>query len=149
MKTLLSVFLAVFILVSGGMKVSKRKKYIQAITEVLDFINLVKTEVAYISSDYETIFKKGENRKYKHIVFLNNEIKINGFSDTSEVILFYDFLNRLGKTDSSGQLMLCEEYKDRFEIILKERLEKDKEKIRVDTALSVSAAFVVLVFFLW
>ena len=141
--------LSLLILVSGGMKAVERKKNTSAVAEILDYISLIKTEVSYLSADYEAIYQKSKSRNYKHITFYDNKIKLNNYCNNEYRDLFNDFTSRLGTTDADGQLSLCEEYRQRFEIILKQRMEKDKEKLQVNTALSVLGSVCVLIVFSW
>ena len=62
MKFILGVMLSLFILVSGGMKAVERKKNTSAVAEILDYISLIKTEVSYLSADYEAIYQKSKSR---------------------------------------------------------------------------------------
>ena len=149
MKFILGVMLSLLILVSGGMKAVERKKNTSAVAEILDYISLIKTEVSYLSADYEAIYQKSKSRNYKHITFYDNKIKLNNYCNNEYRDLFNDFTSRLGTTDADGQLSLCEEYKQRFENILKQRMEKDKEKLQVNTALSVLGSVCVLIVFSW
>ena len=149
MKFILGVMLSLLILVSGGMKAVERKKNTSAVAEILDYISLIKTEVSYLSADYEAIYQKSKSRNYKHITFYDNKIKLNNYCNNEYSDLFNDFTSRLGTTDAEGQLSLCEEYKQRFENILKQRMEKDKEKLQVNTALSVLGSICVLIVFSW
>ena len=79
MKFILGVMLSLFVLVSGGMKAVERKKNTSAVSEILDYISLIKTEVRYLSADYEAIYQKGKSRNYKHISFNNKKIQINDY----------------------------------------------------------------------
>lgn len=149
MKFLSGVFLSVAILVFGGLKVVERKKGTSAVTEILDYISLIKTEVSFLSADYDSIYKKGQERNYNQIVFDNGKISLTDNCSQSTRNMFYDFTSRLGTTDQEGQISLCSEYNDRFENVLRQRMEKDKEKMQVDTALSLLGAVCVLVVFSW
>lgn len=143
------MFLSVAILVFGGLKVVERKKGTSAVTEILDYISLIKTEVSFLSADYDSIYKKGQERNYNQIVFDNGKISLTDNCSQSTRNMFYDFTSRLGTTDQEGQISLCSEYNDRFENVLRQRMEKDKEKMQVDTALSLLGAVCVLVVFSW
>lgn len=143
------MFLSVVILVFGGLKVVERKKGTSAVTEILDYISLIKTEVSFLSADYDSIYKKGQERNYNHIVFDNGKISLTDNCSQSTRNMFYDFTSRLGTTDQEGQISLCSEYNERFENVLRQRMEKDKEKMQVDTALSLLGAVCVLVVFSW
>ena len=149
MKFLSGVILSVTILVFGGLKVVERKKGTSAVTEILDYISLIKTEVSFLSADYDSLYEKGQKRKYNYIIFNNGKIELTDNCSQPTGNLFYDFTSRLGTTDREGQISLCEEYKGRFENLLKQRMEKDKEKMQVSTALSLLGAVCVLVMFSW
>ncbi len=149
MKFLLGVVLSVAILIFGGLKVAERKKGTSAVTEILDYISLIKTDVSFLSSDYDSLYEKGQKRNYKHILFNNGMINLTESCNQTTCNLFNDFTSRLGTTDREGQISLCGEYKGRFENLLKQRMEKDKEKIQVNTALSLLGAVCVLVVFSW
>lgn len=149
MRFILGVVLAVVILIFGGLKAIERKNVTSTVTEILDFISLVKTEVDYLSAECDTIYKKGSNRNYKFIVISDNKLSLREINNSHISELFSDFIDRLGTTDKKGQLSLCDEYKHRFEEILKQRLERDKEKLQVNTALSLLGAICVLVVFSW
>ena len=149
MKFISGIVLAIVILIFGGVNALERKNVTATIGEIIDFINLVKTEVGFLSADCDTLYKKGIKRNYKFIVFSDNKISLKDINDHKSAELFLDFTNRLGTTDKNGQLSLCEEFKQRFEEILKQRLERDKEKIQVNTALSLLGAISVLVVFSW
>ena len=148
MKTIFVVILAVAFLASGAMNALKQTGITNALDEIIRFINLVKTEVRYTTADFEKIYIKGKSQNYKYLCFSDNEIFLRKSMKVKFNGDFTDFVNKIGTTDEDGQLNICDEYKARFEELLINRKEKEKEKLQVNTALSVFGALTILIFFL-
>lgn len=148
MKTVFVLLLATLFLFSGALNVLKQVDTTKALEEIIGFISLVKTEVHYTTADFEKIFLKGKAQNYKYLSFYDNQIFLN--KSAGEIINgdFNSFINKIGTTDEEGQLNICQEYKERFEEILRKRKIKEKEKLQVNTALSIFGALSVLIFFL-
>ena len=142
------VMLAVMFLFSGAMNVFKQLRITKALDEIVRFINLVKTEVHYTSADFESLFVKGKAEKYKYLSFYDNKIFLDASVGVDFCEDFNSFINKIGTTDDEGQINICREYKERFEELLKNRKAKEKEKLQVNTALSLFGALTVLIFFL-
>ncbi len=148
MKNMFVLMLAGAFLFSGIFNIMKQIKNTCALDEIVRFINLVKTEVRYRISGYEDIYLRGKAQNYKYISFSEGEIYLNktvGIKISEE---FNSFIKKIGTTDEEGQISLCNEFKERFEEALLRRKTKEKEKIQVNTALSVFCALAVLIFFL-
>ena len=148
MKTVFVAFLATAFLFSGALNVLKQMRMTGALDEVIRFINLVKTEVHYTTADFENIVLKGKSQNYKYIAFTDNQIFLNNSVDAKINDDFRGFINKIGTTDAVGQINICEEYKERFEETFMKRKVKEKEKLQVNTALSLFGALTVLIFFL-
>ncbi len=148
MKTIFVVSFAVLFLISGALNILKQLRITKALDEIIRFINLVKTEVHYTTADFENIFLKGKSQNYKYLSFSDNQIFLNKSVGEKLNEDFKGFINKIGTTDEAGQINICEEYKEWFEEILMERKIKEKEKLQVNTALSVFGALTVLIFFL-
>ena len=148
MKTVFVVSLAILFLVSGLLNVLKQLKITNALDEIIRFISLVKTEVHYTTADFEKIFLKGKAQNYKYLSFSDNQIFLDKSVGVKFCENFKGFINKIGTTDEEGQINICEEYKERFEEILTKRKVKEKEKLQVNTALSLFGALTVLIFFL-
>ncbi len=148
LKTFFVVLLATTCLFSGGVNVLKQVRITNALDEIIRFINLVRAEVHYTTADFEKIFLKGKSQNYKYLSFSDNEIFLN--KDVGDKVGedFKCFINKIGTTDEYGQIKLCEEYKERFEDLLTKRKTNEKEKLQVNTALSIFGALTVLIFFL-
>ena len=142
------VALATMLLLSGALNVLKQLKITRALDEAVRFINLVKTEVHYTTADFEKIFLKGKAQNYKYLSFSDNQIYLDKSAGVKLFEEFNEFVGKIGTTDDVGQLNICEEYKDRFEELLTKRKAKEKEKLQVNTALSLFGALSVLIFFL-
>lgn len=142
------VLLAIAFFLSGVVNVLKQIGISKALDEIIRFINLVKTEVHYTTADFENIYLKGKAQDYKYISFSENLIFLNKSVGKIIVDDFNGFINKIGTTDDVGQLNICDEYKERFEDILNKRKVKEKEKLQVNTALSLFGALTVLIFFL-
>ncbi len=148
MKTVFVLLLATLFLFSGALNVLKQVGTTKALEEIIGFISLVKTEVHYTTADFEKIFLKGKAQNYKYLSFYDNQIFLNKSADKRINEDFNSFINKIGTTDEEGQLNICQEYKERFEEILRKRKLKEKEKLQVNTALSIFGALSVLIFFL-
>ena len=148
MKTLCVVFLAGLFLVSGSLNAFKQIRATKTLEEIVGFINLVKTEVHYKTADFDELFMKGKAQNYKYISFLDEKIFLDKPSDKKYSTYFNGFISKIGTTDEDGQINMCEEYKERFQELLTKRKIKEKEKLQVNTALSVFGALTVLIFFL-
>ena len=148
MKTFFVVSFAILFLISGVMNVLKQLKITNALDEIVRFINLVKTEVHYTTADFEKILLKGKAQNYKYLFFSDNQIYLDKSVGVKFSEDFYGFINKIGTTDEEGQINICREYRERFEESLAKRKVKEKEKLQVNTALSLFGALTVLIFFL-
>ncbi len=133
---------------SGLLNVLKQIKNTGALDEIVRFINFVKTEVHYRTAGYEDIYQKAKAQNYKYLSFSEGEIYVNKAVDVKLTEEFNGFIKKIGTTDEAGQISICDEYKERFEELLINRKSKEKERLQVNTALSVFGALAVLIFFL-
>ncbi len=148
LKTVFVVFLASGFLLSGLLNVLKQITSTSTLDEILRFINLAKTEVNYRNAEFSDIYSKALKQNYKYISFRDGEIYANRKLGTKLSEEFICFVRKIGTTDNAGQIALCDEYIVRFEQALNDRKTKEKEKLQVNTALSVFGALTVLIFFL-
>ena len=121
MKTVFVLLLATLFLFSGALNVLKQVGTTKALEEIIGFISLVKTEVHYTTADFEKIFLKGKAQNYKYLSFYDNQIFLNKSAGERINEDFNSFINKIGTTDEEGQLNICQEYKERFEEILRKR----------------------------
>lgn len=148
MKTLFVLLIAFSFLAFGFFNVIRQIKITKALDEIVRFVSLVKTEMNYRKSEFSHIYSIGEKQGYKYISFSDGQIFADDAVGVGIIAEFNSFIKNIGTTDQDGQISLCDEYKSRFEEALKNRKSKDKEKLQVNTALSVFGALTVLIFFL-
>lgn len=148
MKTMLVLLLSAAFFVSGVVNVMGHIRISNSLDEIVRFINLVRTEVHYTTADFERIVIKAKEQNYKFISFSDNKIFLNSLIDKRISEEFNGFINKIGTTDEAGQMNICNEYKERFEELLSKKRVKEKEKLQVNTALSLFGALSVLIFFL-
>ena len=148
MKTIFVLLIAFSFLAFGFFNVIRQIKITKALDEIVRFVSLVKTEMNYRKSEFLHIYSIGEKQGYKYISFSDGQIFADNAVGAGIIEEFNSFIKNIGTTDQDGQISLCDEYKNRFEEALINRKSKDKEKLQVNTALSVFGALTVLIFFL-
>ncbi len=148
MKNLFVVLSSCCFLILGGVNISKQIKQTNALDEIVGFISLVKTEVRYHSAEYIDIYHKAKCENYKYLSFEKGEIYADRSIGEKCIDDFKSFVRKIGTTDEQGQLAICDEYKDRFDSVLNNRKNKEKERLQVNVALSVLGAITVLIFFM-
>lgn len=148
MKTIFVLLIAFSFLAFGFFNVIRQIKITKALDEIVRFVSLVKTEMNYRKSEFLHIYSIGEKQGYKYLSFSDGQIFADEAVGAGIIEEFNSFIKNIGTTDQDGQISLCDEYKNRFEEALINRKSKDKEKLQVNTALSVFGALTVLIFFL-
>lgn len=148
MKTIFVLSIAFSFLAFGLFNAIRQIKITKALDEIVRFVTLVKTELNYKKSEFLHIYSTGEKQNYKYLSFSDGNIYADNAIGAEIIEEFNSFIKNIGTTDQEGQLSLCDEYKSRFEEALINRKSKDKEKLQVNTALSVFGALTVLIFFL-
>lgn len=148
MKTFFVLLTAFSFLSFGFFNVIRQIKITKTLDEIVRFVSLVKTEMNYRKSEFCHIYSIGENQNYKYLSFSDGQIYADEAIGISIIEEFNSFIKKIGTTDQEGQMSLCDEYKSRFEEFLINRKEKNKEKLQVNTALSVFGALTILIFFL-
>ena len=123
MKNVMVFFLAFTLLFTGIYEVFRQKRKTRVIEEILDFVFLVKNEIRYRAPDTETLLKMGQKENYDYIFFEDNKVTLYENSDVRVSDEFVSFVNRLGTTDTTGQISLCDEYSFVFAKLLEERKE--------------------------
>lgn len=148
MKTILVICFAILFLSIGAINCLKQVSVIKALEEIVSFISLIKMSVNYTSAGFDEIILSGKKQNYKYLSFSDNEIYLDKSVGDKLSGDFNSFINKIGTTDQDGQINICEEYRQRFQEKLFDLKIKEKEKIQVNTALSVFGALTVLIFFL-
>ncbi len=148
MKTLIVCLLSLYILLLTFNQVKKTKNNSGAVKEIVRLISVFKTELRYRLSCNDLLFEKVNRENFKYIAFENNRIFLKNCENSSIKQEFYQFISKIGTTDNDGQLSLCDEYLNCFSLLLKEITEKEKSKIKVNTALGMLGAVTVFLFFI-
>ena len=123
-------------------------KTTKVLDEIIRFINLIKLSVNYTSADFEEIILKGKKQNYSFISFSDGKIYLDKSVPYSLREDFNSFVDKIGTTDQDGQIIICDEYKHSFQDQLFYFKKKEKERLQVNTALSVFGAVTILIFFL-
>lgn len=132
----------------GFNEINKQKSVSRTLDEILRFINLYDAQLNYRKTDYAGLYGQAKDRGYKYISFSEGEISL--LPDTRKDIQreFSEFLDKIGTTDTHGQLLLCREYSTLFGDMLSERKAQENSKIRVNLAVSVLCAVGVFITFI-
>lgn len=146
MKTVSVVFMALAFLLIGFANVLKHKKETQALRDAVSFIAFARTELSYRTASFDELYTKGKENGYKRLVFNNGNIFLDCCSGSLSKE-FTSFIQSIGTTDIDNQVILCDEYKERFTQSLDESSKKEREKMQVNAALSVLGAICVIIFF--
>ncbi len=145
MKTVIVLCVAISFLGIGAYDVFKERRKTVSLDEIVRFVSFIKGELHYRTSDFETLVNSAKKQKYQYIKFDGLKILADDFCDESVKSEFFQFINRIGTTDTDGQISLCDEYISRFSEMLTERKQNEKSKIQVNTALSVLSALCVII----
>ena len=148
MKSFFVICFAFLFLSVGFVSCLNQIKITKALDEIIRFINLIKLSVNYTSAGFDDIVLKGKKQSYRFISFSDGEIYLDKSVPYSLREDFNSFVDKIGTTDQDGQLIICEEYKQSFQDQLFNFKKKEKEKLQVNTALSVFGAVTILIFFL-
>ena len=148
MKMFFSLVMAISFVYFCVCDSQKQKNKTRLLDEVVRFIGFVKSELNYRNSDYESLYEISRGEGYKYITFEDKKIGLDRCADDKVSAEFSAFIEKIGTTDGEGQLSMCEEYRERFADILEVQRQKEKEKLRVNTAVSVMGALSVFIFFL-
>jgi hypothetical protein len=132
----------------GAYDILKQKRTIGVLDEIVRFLNFIKGEIHYRTPAIDSLIDYAKKQKYKYIDFENTNIILNESVDLWVKDEFSGFVNRIGTTDTAGQLALCDEYISRFSEKLSESKQNEKSKIQVKAALSVMGALCVIILFI-
>ncbi len=139
---------AFLLLALGFGACAKEKKTTAILGELVDFLCFVRCELQYRATDFETLLKIACNEKFKYVKQNDTCFFISELRDSKIRELFEAFTNHLGTTDRDGQLSLCDEYIEKFRNILNEHQKNEKNKIQINTALSVFGAVCTVILFI-
>lgn len=139
------VLLGCSFILLGVNRVKNIKRSTLALYEAVQFIILTKNNIRFSSMDYEGLVESGKKENYSYLEFNEGVFLCSSASEKAKRE-FNSFVSKIGTTDEEGQLMLCDEYIEKFKILYNENLKSEKGKISVSTAISVLS--VVCVFLL-
>ena len=148
MKIILAICTAVFLLLTGFGASIKQKRITATLQEIVDFLCFVRTELQYRATDFETLLQIVNNENFKYIKQNDTSFFVSEIGDKNIIGLFEGFTKRFGTTDRDGQLSLCAEYLKKFRSILNEHQKNEKNKIQINTALSVFGALCIVILFI-
>lgn len=146
MKNIIVFFMAAVLLGTGVYDVFRQKRKTHILDEILRFIQLIKSEIRYRAPDIESLLNIAQKQGFNYIYFEKSRVKLHDCCDGRVKNEFLSFLNRIGTTDVSGQIALCDEFFSLFSEFQEERKRSEKSKIQVNTALSVLGALCVIIF---
>jgi hypothetical protein len=136
MNVLSSLSLAGCFLLLGINRISSIKKNTCALNDALSFITMVKNNIRFSMMDYESLIECGKKEGYSYISF-ENGVTLSKYAAKKAQADFLCFINKIGTTDETGQLMLCDEYLERFKGYYNESASNEKGRVKVVGALSV------------
>ena len=142
------VFVALLLLFAGGADIYKQKKKRLILEEFVRFVMYVKGEIHYRSPDIESLLESASQQMYSYLTFSGYNVYSDNMCDEKTKKEFSEFINRLGTTDTYGQMALCEEYLNIFTETLNEIKQNEKSKIQTSAALSLLGSMCVLILFI-
>ena len=127
------------VIIMGFMKSNRYKINLQFLNELIEMIEYYKNSVRFTKNDVATVLNEYKNQNIRLI----DESEIN----VDNLELKNDFLSEIGKTDTYGQIELCEFSLNKIKT-KKERVEieyLDKSKMFKNLSVLVGAAvFIIL-----
>ena len=145
---IIAVLVALLLLWAGVADIYRQKQEILVLDEIVRFIFYVNGEIHYRSPDVESLFESARKQNYSYLTFSGYKVSCHNACDKSSQKEFAEFINRLGTTDTEGQLALCNEYSCRFSEKLNELKINEKSKIQTSAAISLLGSMCVLILLL-
>lgn len=145
MKSVFAVTASFMFLVFGFIKTAEIKKSYYCLEEICRFIIFIKEEIRYKSSSVLMLREQFINQKYRFVFWNDEKIGISKLCDGNINALFDDFCIKLGTSDVTGQIALCEQY---GELFAKMKTEKEKtipSKSKIYLAFSLLLSLCTLV----
>lgn len=148
LKTGTAMLVAFSLIAFGVWDCLKYKSNTRAISEAVRLFRLLKNEIHYRGTDYYSLCRLAEKENFKYITFAENEITLNGVSDFTVNNDFYYYAEKIGTTDTQGQLSLCDEAIERLNISFLEHRKKEISRLQVNMSLSLLSALSVIIIFI-
>lgn len=94
--------------------------------------------------NYDDLIECGKKEKFSFINF-SNGVSLSEYASEKARREFMGFVNKIGTTDSVGQLSLCDEYIERFKVFYNESACNEKGKVNIVVSISVLSVVCVLI----
>ncbi len=138
-----SVCLSLCFILLGVNRVINIKRNTLSLYEAISFINMVKNNIRFSSMNYDGLIECGKKEKFSFISF-DNGARLSKYVNENVRREFSGFVNKIGTTDSVGQLSLCDEYIERFKAFYNESACNEKGRVNVVISISVLSVVCVL-----
>ncbi|MBR2877058.1 MAG: hypothetical protein IKC01_07965 [Clostridia bacterium] len=132
------------VLLAGINRIMNIKKCSKALYEAIRFINLTKNNIRFSSMDYDGLVESGKKEGFSFISFDGN-ISISDCVGEKLKNEFESFVRKIGTTDETGQMSICDEYIEQFKNYYNEYKKNEKGKINVVGALSAFCVVCILI----
>lgn len=136
MSLLSSLCLAGCFVLLGVKRVCSIKRNTYTLYEILSFISTVKNNIRFSNMSYENLIEEAKKEDYKYINF-NENITASCYVDKKVKADFTCFVNKIGTTDETGQLALCDEYTEKFKRYYNESVSGEKSRVNVVGAICI------------
>lgn len=139
-----SLCLSFCFILLGVNRVLNIKRNTLSLYEAVKFINMVKNNIRFSSMNYDDLIECGKKEKFSFINF-SEGVKLSEYTTEKARQEFSGFVNKIGTTDSTSQLSLCDEYIERFKAFYNESVCNEKSKVNVVISISVLSVVCVLI----
>lgn len=139
-----SLCLSFCFVILGVNRVVNIKRNTLSLYEAIIFINMVKNNIRFSSMNYENLIECGKKEKFSFINF-DDGVNLSKYVNEKVRREFSGFVNKIGTTDSTSQLSLCDEYIERFKAFYNESVCNEKSKVNVVISISVLSVVCVLI----
>ncbi|MBQ6935456.1 MAG: hypothetical protein IJN49_02805 [Clostridia bacterium] len=144
MNSISSLCLGCCFILLGINRVLTIKRNTLSLYEAVRFINMVKNNIRFSSMNYDDLIECGKKEKFSFINF-SNGVSLSEYASEKARREFMGFVNKIGTTDSVGQLSLCDEYIERFKGFYNESAGNEKGKVNIVISISVLSVVCVLI----
>lgn len=144
MNIISSLCIAFCFVLLGVNRVVNIKRNTLSLYEAVKFINMVKNNIRFSSMNYDDLIECGKKEKFSFINFCDG-VTLSDYVSDKVRQEFSGFVNKIGTTDSAGQLSLCDEYIERFKTFYNESACNEKSKVNVVVSISVLSVVCVLI----
>ena len=144
MNVIFSLIISFCFILLGVNRILGVKRNTKTLYEAVKFINLVKNNIRFSSMDYDNLIENAKKEQFSFIDF-EDGVSLVGCIDENLQKEFLCFLEKIGTTDVSGQLSICDEYIEHFKGFYNESVKGEKGKVSVIGAISVLSVVCVLI----